>query len=116
MKYFTLRGTFHLKQNYEATAIAESNYEDECLYRFCLSFCFTQKYLKEYHYLSPLKNGNHNFRDALRMFQQNSDIPETGLLDAKTITEMHKPRCGVPDFDEVGSSINSGEDMMGCCG
>jgi len=60
-----------------------------------------------------LKSGNHNFKDALRIFQQNSDIPDTGLLDAKTITEMRKPRCGVPDFDEGGSSINSGEDIMG---
>jgi len=68
---------------------------------------FALKYLKEYHYLSPLKDGNHNFKDALRVFQQNSDIPDTGLLDAKTVTEMHKPRCGVPDFDEDGSSINS---------
>lgn len=68
---------------------------------------FALKYLKEYHYLSPLKSGNHNFKDALRIFQQNSDIPDTGLLDAKTITEMRKPRCGVPDFDEGGSSINS---------
>jgi len=59
-----------------------------------------------------LKSGNHNFRDALRMFQQNSDIPDTGLLDAKTITEMHKPRCGVPDFDEGGSTINPGKDIM----
>lgn len=62
--------------------------------------------------MSPLKDGNHNFKDALRVFQQNSDIPDTGLLDAKTVTEMHKPRCGVPDFDEDGSSINSGKDVM----
>ena len=74
--------------------------------------CFTQKYLKEYRYLSPLKNGNHNFKDALRVFQQNSDIPDTGVLDTKTITEMNKPRCGVPDFDVDGSS-NSGKDVMG---
>lgn len=59
-----------------------------------------------------MKNGNHNFKDALRIFQQNSDLPDTGLLDAKTITEMHKPRCGVPDFDEDGS-FNSGKDVMG---
>lgn len=62
--------------------------------------------------MSPLKDGNHNFKDALRVFQQNSDIPDTGLLDAKTVTEMHKPRCGVPDFDEDESSINSGKDVM----
>ena len=83
------------------------------MYSFVSSFhVFAQKYLKEYHYLSNLKSGNHNFRDALRMFQQNSDIPDTGLLDAKTITEMHKPRCGVPDFDEGGSTINPGKDIM----
>ena len=28
------------------------------------------------------------------------NIPNTGQLDRKTIAEMHKPRCGVPDFDD----------------
>lgn len=63
--------------------------------------------------MSPLEDGNHNFKDALRIFQQNSDIPDTGRLDAKTIIEMHKPRCGVPDFDESGSSNKTGKDIMG---
>ncbi|KAL9970718.1 hypothetical protein ACROYT_G023132 [Oculina patagonica] len=61
---------------------------------------FAVHYLKEYGYLSPLRDGNHNFKDAVRIFQQHSDIPDTGHLDSKTMTEMHKPRCGVPDFDE----------------
>lgn len=61
---------------------------------------FALDFLKKYHYLSPLKNGNHNFKDAVRIFQEFVNIPNTGQLDRKTITEMHKPRCGVPDFDD----------------
>lgn len=55
-----------------------------------------------------MKDGNHNIEDALRDFQQQSEIPETGLLDDATIEEMHKPRCGVPDRDEERFS-NSGK-------
>ncbi|KAM7433617.1 hypothetical protein ABFA07_016190 [Porites harrisoni] len=65
---------------------------------------FALKFLKEYHYLSPLKDGNQNLKDALRLFQQQSEIPETGHLDPATIKEMHKPRCGVPDLDEEENS------------
>lgn len=61
---------------------------------------FAIKYLKEYHYLAPAKDGNHNLKDAIRIFQQHLEIPETGKLDATTIKEMHKSRCGVPDIDE----------------
>ncbi|XP_068697556.1 matrilysin-like [Montipora foliosa] len=61
---------------------------------------FEIKFLKNYHYLSPLKDGNHNVSDALREFQERSEIPVTGVLDATTIREMKKPRCGVPDRDE----------------
>ena len=50
--------------------------------------------------MSPLKDGNHNVNDALREFQEQSEIPVTGVLDATTIREMKKPRCGVPDRDE----------------
>lgn len=67
---------------------------DEKEKRFALDF------LKKYHYLSPLKSGNHNFKDAVRIFQELTHIPDTGQLDSKTIAEMHKPRCGVPDFDD----------------
>ena len=63
-----------------------------------------QHYLREYHYLSPLRNGNHIFKDAVRMFQENAAIPDTGQLDERTIAEMTKPRCGVPDIDEDETS------------
>ena len=54
--------------------------------------------------MSPRNDGNQNLKDALRMFQQQSEIPETGHLDAATIKEIHKPRCGVPDLDEEENS------------
>ena len=77
-----------------------------------LSFYFiTQKFLSQYHYISPVKNGNHDIKDALREFQKQSEIPDTGELDAATVKEMHKPRCGVADRDEE-AHINSGKKLL----
>ena len=59
-----------------------------------------QKFLKQYHYLSPLKDGNHNWKSALEVYQEFMHLPVTGKLDEDTFKEMHKPRCGFPDVDE----------------
>lgn len=61
---------------------------------------FAQKYLKQFHYFSPLRDGNHNWKTALRTFQRYMHLPVTGELNALTLNEMHKPRCGVPDIDD----------------
>ncbi|KAK2552734.1 Matrix metalloproteinase-19 [Acropora cervicornis] len=61
---------------------------------------FEIKFLKEYNYLSTLEKGNQNVEKALREFQEQSEIPVTGVFDVATIKEMKKPRCGVPDKDE----------------
>ena len=58
-----------------------------------------------------MKNGNHDIKDALREFQKQSEIPDTGELDAATVKEMHKPRCGVADRDEE-AHINSGKKLL----
>ena len=50
--------------------------------------------------MSTLEKGNQNVEKALREFQEQSEIPVTGVFDVVTIKEMKKPRCGVPDKDE----------------
>ncbi|KAI3454551.1 hypothetical protein Pfo_011214 [Paulownia fortunei] len=46
---------------------------------------------------------NHNIFDnslefALRKYQEFYNLNITGILDPNTITKMHEPRCGMPDF------------------
>lgn len=65
-----------------------------------LLYSLLQKYLRQFHYISPLKNGNHDFRTALELFQEFMRLPVTGVLDEETIKEMNKPRCGFPDIEE----------------
>ena len=55
----------------------------------------------KYGYLST----THTFSDmnhAIRKFQKFAHIPQTGILDEKTVTMMQMPRCGVQDFTSNG--------------
>ena len=61
-----------------------------------------QDYLRNYHYISPARSGNHNTTAAIENFQKFFGLPVTGELDEDTIYEMKKPRCGVPDVDVSG--------------
>ena len=62
-----------------------------------------QKYLTEYHYISPSKSGNHDVGAAVKKFQKFFHLPETGEVDEETMNAMKKPRCGDPDVEEEES-------------
>ena len=64
---------------------------------------FLQKYLSDYHYISPSKSGNHDVGEALKKFQNFFHLPETGEVDEETLNAMKKPRCGDPDLEEEAS-------------
>ena len=62
-----------------------------------------QKYLSDYHYISPSKSGNHDVGEALKKFQHFFGLPETGEVDEETLNVMKKPRCGDPDVEDEES-------------
>ena len=62
-----------------------------------------QKYLSDYHYISPSKSGNHDVGEAVKKFQNFFGLPETGEVDEETLNAMKKPRCGDPDIEEEAS-------------
>ncbi|KAH0629277.1 hypothetical protein JD844_011216 [Phrynosoma platyrhinos] len=64
-------------------------------------------YLLQFGYLQkPLEQFSNNFteediEEALRSFQLASGLPATGQVDAATLSQMRRPRCGVEDpFNE----------------
>jgi len=56
-----------------------------------------QQFLSKYHYLSPIRGGNHSVEVAIKNFQSFTGLPVTGDLDAATIKQTRAPRCGMPD-------------------
>ena len=62
-----------------------------------------QKFLTQYHYISPSKSGNHDVGEAVKKFQQFVHLPVTGEVDEDTLRQMKKPRCGDPDVEEEAS-------------
>ncbi|KAL9970686.1 hypothetical protein ACROYT_G023097 [Oculina patagonica] len=58
------------------------------------------KYLQTFHYISPTRSGNHDFKTAVRNFQHFMSLPVTGKVDSATLNMMRKPRCGVPDVED----------------
>uniref|UniRef100_A0A914BX74 Peptidase metallopeptidase domain-containing protein n=1 Tax=Acrobeloides nanus TaxID=290746 RepID=A0A914BX74_9BILA len=58
------------------------------------------KYLQEFGYLNSINPTPHDFRNALKTFQDLAGIERTGLLDIPTIEEMKQPRCGNTDISK----------------
>ncbi|KAK3736688.1 hypothetical protein QZH41_011481, partial [Actinostola sp. cb2023] len=69
------------------------------------SLSFPQKFLNQYQYISQARSGNHDVNTAVANFQKFVGLPVTGRIDAETVAQMKKPRCGVPDMDEGGFRI-----------
>jgi hypothetical protein len=61
--------------------------------------------LSQFQYISQSRSGNQDVETAVRNFQKLAGIPETGRIDAATVTQMKKPRCGMPDMDESGLRV-----------
>ncbi|KAI7757283.1 hypothetical protein M8C21_019194, partial [Ambrosia artemisiifolia] len=76
--------------------------------------------LKSYfHYFGYLNNKttSTNFTDefddalesAVKNYQKNFNLNTTGELDESTLTQILKPRCGVPDIVNGSTTMNSGK-------
>ncbi|PIN13600.1 Envelysin [Handroanthus impetiginosus] len=70
-----------------------------------------KRYFRRFGYLSvPLENNSFNdffddeFEAALRSYQKNLGLSETGKLDHDTMTVIVSPRCGVSDFPGAGGN------------
>ncbi|KAG8366851.1 hypothetical protein BUALT_Bualt16G0011000 [Buddleja alternifolia] len=76
-------------------------------------------YLQEFGYLDHNQTNvnNDDFDDALehalKTYQQNYHIKATGELDAKTVSKMTSPRCGVPDIVNGTNSMKPREKRHG---
>nr|AEY69043.1 matrix metalloproteinase [Thamnodynastes strigatus] len=66
------------------------------------------RYLQRYGYLTATNPGGQmELETPLKAMQKQLGLPETGELDAPTLTAMRAPRCGVPDVG--GYTTFSGE-------
>ncbi|KAF7134832.1 hypothetical protein RHSIM_Rhsim08G0060100 [Rhododendron simsii] len=63
-----------------------------------------KKYLETFGYLTPNQtsanddNFDNSLEAAIKTYQLNYHLKTTGTLDAKTVSQMTAPRCGVPDI------------------
>lgn len=75
-----------------------------------------KKYFQNFGYLNNFSAAA-NFTDdfdnslqaALKTYQLNFNLNSTGELDANTLKQILRPRCGVPDIVNGTSSMNSGK-------
>ena len=81
-----------LRSMFSLTHTDENSFLSRCL----------QNYLRQYHYLSNTRSGNHDSTTAIKNFQKFFGLEQTGFLDDATLMQMRKPRCGVPDVDIGG--------------
>lgn len=61
---------------------------------------FLRKFLQQCNYMSTTRSGDHNTKTAIKEFQEFFGLPVTDELDDETLSEMKKPRCGVPDIHD----------------
>ena len=68
-----------------------------------------QEFLRKFGYLRrelvgkfSLGTFDDSTQSAIRLYQDFHGLPITGELDAATLAEMSKPRCGFPDFPDIG--------------
>lgn len=63
-----------------------------------------QTYLSQYGYLTPAPEGGgylrteDKLREAVAMMQRFGGLPQTGVLDGRTLALLERPRCGMPDL------------------
>ncbi|CAN6702641.1 unnamed protein product [Malus baccata var. baccata] len=71
-----------------------------------------KKYLEKFGYLNG-HSDNDDFDDilesAIKTYQLNYHLKATGTLDAKTVSKMMMPRCGVADIINGTTSMRSGK-------
>ncbi|KAK9090513.1 hypothetical protein Sjap_023690 [Stephania japonica] len=48
-------------------------------------------------------------QSALKTYQTNFNLPPSGAIDAATLSQILRPRCGVPDIINGSSTMNSGK-------
>ncbi|KAF5465897.1 hypothetical protein F2P56_015862 [Juglans regia] len=70
-------------------------------------------YLEHFGYYNhPTKPNNDEFDEllesAIKTYQLNYNLKATGILDAKTISKMKMPRCGMPDIINGTNWMHSG--------
>ncbi|XP_068641864.1 metalloendoproteinase 2-MMP-like [Aristolochia californica] len=72
-------------------------------------FGYLQSYSPSLEGTSRDDNFDHLLESAIRTYQLNYNLNVSGKLDARTVEQMMKPRCGVPDIINGTTSMNSGK-------
>jgi|UniRef100_A0A2N9EBQ6 hypothetical protein len=76
-----------------------------------------KKYFQYFGYISNSSSSSFNFTDdfddalksALETYQKNFNLDVTGELDERTVQQIVRPRCGVPDIVNGSTTMNSGK-------
>lgn len=73
-----------------------------------------KNYLQHFGYINSSSEFTDDFDDALRSaletYQKNFNLNATGELDERTLEQIVRPRCGVPDIVNGSTTMNSGKE------
>ncbi|KAJ6317386.1 hypothetical protein OIU76_013010 [Salix suchowensis] len=74
-----------------------------------------KQYLKKFGYLNQVNDDEFDdlLESAIRTYQQKFRLEVTGRLDKRTVNQMMKPRCGVPDIFNSTNRYNSSKTSDG---